>query len=70
MPGDEQDSQTPVVIARQGSFSVGGHTRHGEGNFDPTQTLDRTNVGQTVWVDRCKSSPDCSVVSSKQVKHR
>lgn len=52
MPGDEQDSQTPVVIARQGSFSVGGHTRHGEGNFDPTQTLDRTNVGQTVWVDQ------------------
>ncbi len=42
----------PLVIARQGSFSVGGRTVQGSGVFDPTKSPDSTNEGQTLWVDQ------------------
>lgn len=42
----------PLVVAEQGSFSVGGHTVKGEGVFDPTKSPAGTNEGQTFWVDQ------------------
>lgn len=44
--------QRPIVIAEQGSFSVGGHTVQGAGEFDPTASPGLTNEGQTFWVDQ------------------
>jgi pimeloyl-ACP methyl ester carboxylesterase len=41
-----------LVIAEQGSFSVGGHTLQGAGVFDPTKSAALTNEGQTFWVDQ------------------
>jgi pimeloyl-ACP methyl ester carboxylesterase len=41
-----------LVVAEQGSFSVGGHTVKGEGVFDPTKSPAGTNEGQTFWVDQ------------------
>jgi pimeloyl-ACP methyl ester carboxylesterase len=49
-PADVSDG--PLVIARQGSFSVGGRTVQGAGRFDPTTSPDVTNQGQTLWVDQ------------------
>jgi len=42
----------PLVIAEQGSFSVGGRTVQGAGVFDPTKSPAGTNDGQTMWVDQ------------------
>ena len=48
----EAAPEEPLVIARQGSFSVGGGLLRGAGVFDPTSSMDRTNGGQTTWVDQ------------------
>ena len=45
-------SKQPIVIAQQGSFSVGGRTVQGAGVFDPTKSPAGTNDGQTLWVDQ------------------
>ena len=42
----------PLVIARQGSFFVGGRLVRGRGVFDPTSSMGRTNEGQTTWIDQ------------------
>jgi pimeloyl-ACP methyl ester carboxylesterase len=42
----------PIVLAEQGSFSVGGRTVQGAGVFDPTKSPALTNEGQTFWVDQ------------------
>jgi pimeloyl-ACP methyl ester carboxylesterase len=46
------ESTPPLVIAHQGSFSVGGRTVQGAGVFDPTKSPASTNDGQTLWVDQ------------------
>ena len=46
------ESKQPLVIAQQGSFSVGGRTVQGAGVFNPTKSPAGTNEGQTLWVDR------------------
>lgn len=46
------ESKAPLVIAQQGSFSVGGRTVQGAGVFDPTRSPGGTNDGQTLWVDQ------------------
>ena len=48
----DAESKTPLVIAQQGSFSVGGRTVQGAGVFDPTKSPAGTNDGQTMWVDQ------------------
>jgi len=48
----DAESKQPVVIAQQGSFSVGGRTVQGAGVFDPTKSPAGTNQGQTLWVDQ------------------
>jgi pimeloyl-ACP methyl ester carboxylesterase len=45
-------AEGPLVIAKQGSFSVGGRTVQGAGRFDPTKSPDVANEGQTMWVDQ------------------
>ena len=42
----------PLVIARQGSFSVGGRLLRGAGDFDATAATCSTNEGQSTWVDQ------------------
>jgi pimeloyl-ACP methyl ester carboxylesterase len=42
----------PLVIAKQGSFSVGGRTVQAAGEFDPTESPAIVNEGQTFWVDQ------------------
>ena len=49
---ENRGSKQPLVIAQQGSFSVGGHTVQGAGVFDPTKSPTGTNEGQTLWVDQ------------------
>jgi pimeloyl-ACP methyl ester carboxylesterase len=51
-PAVARDAEGPLVIARQGSFSVGGHTIQGAGAFDPAKSPEGTNEGQTLWVDQ------------------
>ncbi len=46
------EAKQPLVVARQGSFSVGGRKVEGAGRFDPTRSLNRSNEGQTLWVDQ------------------
>jgi len=46
------ESKPPLVIAEQGSFSVGGRTVQGAGVFDPTKSPAGTDDGQTMWVDQ------------------
>lgn len=41
-----------LVIARQGSFSVGGRPVQGDGQYDPAQSPDVADQGQTFWVDQ------------------
>jgi hypothetical protein len=48
----DAESKPPLVIAEQGSFSVGGRTVQGAGVFDPTKSPAGTNDGQTMWVDQ------------------
>jgi pimeloyl-ACP methyl ester carboxylesterase len=48
----DSDAKGALVIARQGSFSVGGRTVQGAGRFDPTRSPDLTDAGQTFWVDQ------------------
>jgi pimeloyl-ACP methyl ester carboxylesterase len=42
----------PLVIAKQGSFSVGGRTVRGAGQFEPARSADVTDEGQTFWMDQ------------------
>jgi len=49
---EDAASKGALVIAQQGSFSVGGRTIQGAGAFDPTKSPDGTNEGQTLWVDQ------------------
>ena len=50
---ENAESKQPLVIAQQGSFSVGGRTVvEGAGVFDPTKSPAGTNEGQTLWVDQ------------------
>lgn len=42
----------PLVIAKQGSFSVGGRKVKGSGEFDPQSSLQRSSEGQTMWIDQ------------------
>lgn len=49
---DSDRSKAPLVIKEQGSFSVGGHTIQGAGEFDPTKSPAGTNEGQIFWVDQ------------------
>ena len=48
----QSNTERPILIAQQGSFSVGGRAIQGGGQFDPTTSPDHTNEGQTLWVDQ------------------
>ena len=48
----DAESKGAILIAQQGSFSVGGRAIQGAGVFDPTKSPDGTNEGQTLWVDQ------------------
>ena len=48
----DAEAKGALLIAQQGSFSVGGRTIQGTGVFDPTTSPDGTNEGQTLWVDQ------------------
>ena len=50
--GYETADTEPLVIARQGSFSVGGRLLQGASVIDGSASMDRMNQGRSTWVDQ------------------